>query len=89
MNERKEALFRLLVFIVTGIILWAWAYLVGVLAFVHWIIVLVTNKRNKDIAEFLEYWSTTSYNFYRYMTGMSNERPFPFTDLNKISKFKK
>jgi len=87
MNERKEALFKIIVLIVSGIILGVWGYLVGILSLVHWIIVIFSNKRNKGIAEFLEYWNTESYKFYKYITGVTNDRPFPFSEMSRISKF--
>ncbi len=88
MNERKEALFRVLVSIITGIILWLWSYLAGFLALLHWVIVLITNKRNRTIADFIEYYNTELYKFSRYISGVRNERPFPFTDAERMSKFK-
>ncbi len=89
MSERKEAFFRLLVLIVSGIVLWLWAYLACALIIINWLIAVIWNKRNKDIAEFTEYWNTESYKFYRYISGVTNQRPFPFTNVEKISKFTK
>ena len=86
-KERKEALFRIIVAIVSGIILGLWRYLIGVLAIVNWIITLFSGKRHKEIAEFCEYWNTESYRFLRYLTSVSNERPFPFTSMRKMSRF--
>ena len=88
MSERKEAWFRIVVLVVSGIILGVWAYLVCVLAVVHWLIAVFAGKRNRGIAEFLEYWNTEAYKFYRYITGVTNQRPFPFTDAERMSKFK-
>lgn len=88
MTERKEALFRILVAIVTGIILWAWAYLTIALVLINWLVALFSNKRSKPIAEFVEYWNTTAYTFYRYISGVTNQRPFPFTQMQRLSKFK-
>lgn len=88
-SERIEILWRILVLIVTGTILWVWAYLIGVLAIVHLFIVLFSGKRNKDLAEFCEYWSSETYRFYKYITFTTNERPFPFNVLKKIGKFEK
>ena len=90
MNERTEALMRVVVGIVSGIILGLWKALIQILGIVHWIIVIITKKRNKDIAEFSEIWNTQIYIFLRYMTFVTNERPFPFEGLTKnFSKFKK
>ena len=86
-SERKEAWFRIIVGIVTCIILNIWKGLIAVLAIIHWLIVVFSGKRNKGLAEFSEYFNTTLYKFTRYMTFVSNERPFPFTSLGKMSRF--
>jgi len=88
-TERKEAFFRILVLIISGIIMWAWGYLAGILVLINLIYTVIANERNQNIAEFVEYWNTQLYAFSNYMSGMSNERPFPFNNLHKISKFKK
>ena len=87
-TERKEAWFRIIVAIVSGIILALWRYLIFALAIINWLLVVFSGKRNEDIAEFCEYFNTQAYYFSRYLTFVSNERPFPFTKLRKISKFK-
>ncbi len=90
MSERKEALMRIVVVIVSGIILGIWKALIHILVIVNCIITLIENKRNKGIAEFSEIWNTQIYIFLRYMTFVSNKRPFPFNELEKnISKFEK
>lgn len=88
-TERGEALFRIVVLIVSGIILAIWRYLVFVLMIINWILTLIENKRNKELAIFCEYWNTETYKFVRYMTFVSNKRPFPFTNMERISKFEK
>lgn len=89
MSERKEALMRIVVAIVTGIILSLWKTLVQLLVIVNWFIVIFTGERNKGLAEFCEIWSTQVYVFLKYITFVSNDRPFPFTSLTKnMGKFK-
>jgi len=88
-SERKEAWFRILVAIVSGIILGIWRWLIVVLAIVNWFIVVFSGKRNRELAEFCEYWNTEFYIFSRYLTFVSNERPFPFTSMQRMSKFQK
>ena len=90
MGERTEAWMRIVVGVVSGIVFGLWKALIQILGVVHWIIVVFSGKRNKDIAEFSEIWNTQIYIFLRYMTFVTNQRPFPFTSLNKnLSKFKK
>lgn len=83
MSERTEAFFRIVVAIVSGIILWVWGYVVGVFAFVNFVIVLITGKRNRDLAELSEVWITQVYATAHYLSFMTNERPFPFAALAK------
>jgi hypothetical protein len=87
--ERKEAWFRILVLIVSGIILAVWHILVKILAIVNWFITVIFGKRNKGMAEFSEYWNTEFYKFCRYLTFVSNARPFPFSSMEKMSKFER
>ena len=90
MGERTEAWMRIVVVVVSGIVLGLWKALIQILGVVHWIIVIFSGKRNKGIAEFSEIWNTQIYIFLRYMTFVTNQRPFPFESLNKnLSKFKK
>ena len=89
-TERKEAGVRILVAIITGIILGLWAYLVYAISIINFFVVLFSGKRNKEMAETCEYWNTVYYEYYRYLTFVSNKRPFPFADgkMKRISKFK-
>ena len=90
MNERKEILMRIAVAIVTGIILSVWRAFIVILAVVNWIYTLFKGERLKELAELSEIWNTQTYTYLRYLTMVTNERPFPFKDLTKnISKFKK
>jgi sorbitol-specific phosphotransferase system component IIC len=86
-EERKEAWFRILVLIVSGIILGVWKSLIIILAIINWLITVIEGKRNKKLAIFCEYWNTEMYKFLRYLTFVSNKRPFPFTEIEKLSKF--
>ena len=89
MSERKEAWFRIIVLIVSGIILSIWKILIQILAIINWIITVCSGKRNKAMAELSEYWNTEMYKFVRYMTFVSNVRPFPFSDVEAMTKFEK
>jgi hypothetical protein len=86
-TERKEAWFRIIVIVISGIVLSLWGKLIGLLGVIHWIIVVFSGKRNKDLALFCEYFNTEAYKFMRYLTFVSNKRPFPFTKMERMSKF--
>ena len=87
-SERKEGWFRIIVIIVSGIILAVWGRIISLIAFINWLIVIFSGKRNKALAQFCESWNTESYKFVRYNTFMSNKRPFPFSNIERISKYK-
>ena len=82
-KERQEAWMRIIVFIISGIILWAWGYLVLLLTVFNFISTNFSGKRNKGIAEFCGLWNTQIYGFLEYMTFFRNERPFPFEKIEK------
>lgn len=90
MGERTEAFVRIIVLIISGIILSIWKMLIQFLAIVHWVMVIITGKRNKDLANFSEIWNTQIYVFLRYITFVTNKRPFPFDVIEKnMTKFSK
>ena len=89
-NERVEALMRIPIFIVSGIILVVWRYLIIVFVLINFFYTLFSGKRMKEIAEMSEYWNAHQYVFTRYLIFLTNERPFPFKTLTKsMSKFGK
>lgn len=89
MSERKEGWFRILVAIISGIILHFWGCFILIIGVINWFIVVFSGKRNKELAELSEYWNTEKYKFFRYLTFVSNSRPFPFSKVEKMSKFSK
>lgn len=86
-KERREAWFRIIVLIVSGVVLGLWEGLIQIIFIIHWFVVIFSGKRNKELALFCEYFNTETYKFIRYLTFVSNKRPFPFTKLERISKF--
>jgi len=79
--ERKEALMRIIVGIISGIILYVWMYLVAVFFAINWVWVLISGKKIKEMVDISESWATQVYYFSIYMTFKTNNRPFPFSDL--------
>lgn len=90
MSERVDALMRIVVAIVTGIILAAWKALIDLFFIINFIWILISKKKIKDLATMSEVWNTQNYIFRRYIIFLTDEKPFPFSPLTKnISKFKK
>ena len=89
MGERLEALMRIVVAIITGIILVIWKALIDLFGLINLIWTLISGKRIKELANLSEIWNTQQYAYSRYLRFVTNERPFPFGPLMKsISKFK-
>ena len=66
-SERIEALIRIVIFIISGLILTVWRVLTYVLVLTNLIYTLFTGKRLKDVAELSELWNTQWYVFQRYI----------------------
>lgn len=76
--------------IVSGIVLEVWGWFIFIIGVVNWVYTLFVGKRIRELAELSEIWNTQMYTYFRYLTMVTNKRPFPFTSLTKnISKFRK
>lgn len=88
LNERYEILMRIIVAVVSGIVLGVWKGFIQIITLINWVYALITNKRNKEIAEMCEIWNTQIYVYLKYLTMVNNQKPFPFSRLTKkISEF--
>lgn len=83
MGERLEALMRIPVAIVTGIILEIWEVFIIVGGILHLVLVLITGKRVRSLAKFSNLYATVQYSFIRYVYFADSKRPFPFTGFPK------
>ena len=63
MGERIEALMRIIVTIVSGIILSVWKWFVTVLIVINFFFTLFAGRRLKEVAELSEIWNTQWYIF--------------------------
>ncbi len=85
-NERKEAWMRIPICIVSGFILEVWGFFILIFAIVQLIMVLVEGKKNKEFLSLCKNYVAQLYVFVKYITFISNERPFPFGDLAEFEK---
>ena len=82
-ENKKEAWMRIPIGIVSGIIIYVWAYLIGVFFIINLIYRIISGKRMDEFSSMSEVWNTQNYYFMRYMTFCSDKRPFPFEELKK------
>lgn len=83
MSERKEAILRIIIGLVTGLILEVWGIVVMAVVVLHWFYALLLNKRSEYLAEFANKWVTVTYQWARYIGFTTNRRPFPFSEFGK------
>ena len=81
--EKKEVWMRIPIFIVSGFILDVWGFFIAVFALVQFILILVENKSNKELLKMCNVYLIQLYTFVKYVTFLSDKRPFPFGDLEK------
>ena len=87
MDERKEGLLRILIAIVSGMIFYFWGWLIFILTIINLIYVFISKMKIKEFEIFCEEFSKELNMFIRYITFISNERPFPFKRvLRKINR---
>jgi hypothetical protein len=82
-NEKGEVWMRIPVGLLSGIIIYIWAYLIAVFFIMNLIYKIFTGKKLDELSEMSETWNTQCYYFTRYMTFCSDERPFPFEILKE------
>ena len=82
-SERSEAWMRIPIAIVSGFILEVWGFFIFCFAIAQLIIVLIEGKKNKELLKMSQVYLIQVYTFVKYITFISNERPFPFGDLKE------
>jgi len=85
-GERKEAWMRIPICIVSGFILDIWGFFVFIFAIVQFILVLVEGKKNKELLDLCKNYVAQLYVFVKYVTFISNERPFPFGEVKNFEE---
>ena len=87
-SERFEALMRIPVVIISGMILVLWRSLIYLLVILNFIYILIFNKRLREFVEMGEFWNAQWHQFWTYIIFASNDMPFPFGKLKKrMSKY--
>jgi len=77
MGERAEALIRIPLAILYGIIVFVWGFVSGIVVVIHWFYTLILGKRHLGMAKFVNRYLTYVYIVYRYLWFTTNERPWP------------
>lgn len=81
--EKREAWMRIPIFIISGIILEIWGFFIFCFAIVQLILVLINGRREKELLKMCHVYLVQLYIFVKYVTFLSEKRPFPFSDIEK------
>lgn len=93
MGERIEALVRIPLAIIYGIITGIWGFFAELAAIVNWFYALISGKRSETLADFVNQFVAYSYDVNRYLYMTTNKRAWPIegelrvlepTDLGKV-----
>ncbi|NJF24937.1 DUF4389 domain-containing protein [Thermococcus sp. Bubb.Bath] len=75
MGERVEALLRIPLAIVYGVILYVLGLAVGLVVLIQFFYTLILGKRHKGMARFANNYASLRYHILRYSSFATNERP--------------
>lgn len=74
-SSRMELLVRIVYSIILSIILGVWSFFAGILAFVQWLVILVTGERDKWLHDkvdgYVQFWFKSN----AYLMLLTDERP--------------
>lgn len=87
MGDRLEALLRIPLAFVYGIIIGIWGLITVLAVMVHWFYALILGKRHRGIAEFTNRFVSYVYETYRYLYLVTNERPWPIGKSRRAPPF--
>ena len=81
-KERTELVVRLVVLLVCSILFYFWNILIFVIFIINMVITLIKGAPNKNLIKFSQIWLSEITRALKYLLFISNERPFPFTELS-------
>jgi uncharacterized protein YqhQ len=84
--DKNEVWMRIPIFIVSGIILHVWGFFIFCFALAQFIIILVNEKKEEELLRMCNTYLIQLYIFIKYVTFLSDRRPFPFGELEKGTK---
>ncbi|HOF44159.1 MAG TPA: DUF4389 domain-containing protein [Candidatus Pacearchaeota archaeon] len=88
-KNKGEVWMRIPVFIISGIILYVWGFFIFCFAIAQFVLILFKGKREKELLKMSNIYLVQLHIFIRYVTFLSDKRPFPFGELEKEIKKEK
>ncbi len=88
-KNKGEVWMRIPVFIISGIILYVWGFFIFCFTIAQFVLILLKGKREKELLKMSNIYLVQLHIFIRYVTFLSDKRPFPFGELEKEIKKEK
>jgi hypothetical protein len=86
MKSKRNIWMRIPVFILSGAILYVWGFFVLIFSLVQLVLMLTEKKKEKEILNISSMFSNQVYCFFKYISFISEEKPFPFGEIKKGKK---
>ena len=74
---------RIPVFIISGAILYVWGFFTLIFSLIQLILLLLGEKKEKELLNMSSMFSSQIYCFFKYISFISKEKPFPFGEIKK------
>jgi Domain of unknown function (DUF4389) len=86
MKSKRNIWMRIPVFILSGMILYVGGFFVLIFSLVQLVLMLTEKKKEKEILNISSMFSNQVYCFFKYISFISEEKPFPFGEIKKGKK---
>jgi len=81
--NKKNIWMRIPVFLLSGMILHVWGFFVLIFSIVQFVLILTERKTEKEFLNISSMFCSQIYCFFKYITFLSEEKPFPWGKLKK------
>jgi len=86
MKNKRDIWMRIPVFILSGAIIHVWAFFICIFALVQLILKLLGEKQEAEFTHISSMFCNQVYIFFKYITFLSEEKPFPWGKLENKKK---
>ena len=83
MKNKRDIWMRIPIFFLSGMMLNVWAFFILIFSLVQLVLMLLEDKTEKEFLTISSMFSDQIYCFFRYISFVSEEKPFPFGKLGK------
>jgi hypothetical protein len=86
MKHKKSVWMRIPIFIVSGAILYVWMFFTLIFSLVQLVLMLAEGRKEKEFVNFSSLFISQISCYFKYISFISEEKPFPWGKLKKGKK---